>query len=97
MMMMMTTIMMIMVFTVPVDCVKGQHVFIKSFNGKTFLFECNVSKDTVDKLKQLIADKLGFLVESQRLVFNKKELKEDKVLSDYNIKNNDTIYLFKKT
>ncbi|XP_054162832.1 uncharacterized protein LOC128960726 [Oppia nitens] len=95
-MMMMTTIMMVMEFTVPVDCVKGQYLHINLLTGEKYLIECDLFNDTVDDLKQHIRDIHGFDLQSQRLIRNGKELEGDKQLADYNINNYDTLYLVKK-
>ncbi|CAG8545274.1 577_t:CDS:2, partial [Cetraspora pellucida] len=51
------------------------------------------SSDTIGQVKQKIQDKDGIPAESQRLIFDAKQLEDDHTLSDYNIHNETMIHL----
>lgn len=54
----------------------------------------NVNKlDTIYSIKQKIKTNLGICEETQKIVYNQNVLDNSLTVDDYNIKNNDTIYL----
>ena len=67
-------------------------IMIKTLSGKTIAMEVEDS-DTVDSIKKRIHDKEGIPADQQRLVFNGKQLEDDKTLSDYNVPNDASIHL----
>ena len=51
------------------------------------------ASDTIANLKEKIKDKKGFPAEEQPLFFQRKKLKDDRTVSDYNIQNKSTLNL----
>ena len=48
---------------------------------------------TIEEIKSKVQDKEGIPTEQQRLIFEKKQLKDGRTLSDYNVRNGSRIYL----
>lgn len=67
-------------------------IFVKTLQGTTITVDVN-SEDTIDAVKDKIARKENLPVGEQRLIFSGKQLEETRTLSDYNIKENATLYL----
>ena len=49
--------------------------------------------DTIESFKLKILDKEGIRLNEQRLIFDGKQLEDDKFVVDYGIKNEDKCYL----
>lgn len=54
------------------------------------------SSDTIKSIKEKIKNKEGIIPEKQKLIFNGKNLVDNKTLEDYKIENESTFYLFHK-
>ena len=67
-------------------------IFLKTLTGNTIPLDVNPT-DTVDQMKAQVQEKEGIPPDQQRLVFKSKPLEENLTLSEYDIKNEDTIYL----
>ena len=70
----------------------SKQIFIKTLQGKTMTIEVSDS-DTIGTIKQKIQDKEGIPPDQQRLVFNGKQLEDDKTIEDYAIEENANIHL----
>ena len=66
-------------------------IFVKTLSGKTIVLNAE-PKQTIEEIKSIIEDIEGVPKDEQRLISH-KELKNNKTLYDYNIKNLSTIYL----
>lgn len=88
-----------------IDCVDGTHfcwgyptaIFVKTFTNKTCVIDVNdqYACDTmsVQALKQLLYDQVGFPPDQQRLIFEGKQLTDGAMLSKYDIRIGSMLYL----
>ena len=67
-------------------------IFVRMLTGSAISLEFKAS-DTVKDVKSKIQDKEGIPPDQQVLFFNKKQLMDGCALSDYNIHDNDLLYL----
>ena len=67
-------------------------IFVKSVTGKTITLEVS-TEDTISVVKEKIRNKELIPSDLQRLIFACKELEDQHTLSDYHIKNDDTLHL----
>ena len=69
--------------------------FVKTLSGKTFLIFANPS-DSIENFKEKMQNKSGIPLDQQRLVFEGKQLEDNRTLDDYKIKKSSTLYLILK-
>lgn len=67
-------------------------IFVKTLTGKIIPVYAHQSSE-VEHVKQLIENKEGVPVDQQRLIFDGKQLEDNKTLKDYKIQNKSTIHL----
>ncbi len=67
-------------------------IFVKTLTGKSMAIDVT-KEDSVQTLKQKIADREGIPADQQRLIFAGKELEEVRTMSDYNIQKENTIHM----
>ncbi|KAJ6255869.1 Ubiquitin [Drechslerella dactyloides] len=67
-------------------------IFVKTLSGRTITLSVTLG-DTIDQVKQELAEKADVPPEEQRLVYAGKELKNGTTLRDYGIQQDSTIHL----
>ena len=69
------------------------NIVVKTLNGKSYDIHGLHSYDTILNIKNKVKDEGGVLPINQRLMFNNKQLEDDKTLKDYNLKQGQSLYL----
>lgn len=67
-------------------------VYVKTLTGKTVTLAVT-SSNTVAELKEMIQDKEGIPPDQQRFVFAGKQLEDDRMISEYHVRNASTLHL----
>lgn len=70
-------------------------IFVQHHTGQVFDIHIDES-DTIHKLKTLIQPIMNLDVQDQRLIFKIIEIVDHKLIKDYNIKENNKLYLVEK-
>jgi ubiquitin len=70
----------------------AEKLLVKTLTGKTISLDVKLT-DTVEAVKQQVADKEGIPPDQQRLIYAGKQLEDGKTLADYTITDNATVHL----
>ena len=70
----------------------GMQLFVKTLDGTTVTVDVE-SADNIGQIKQKIQEKQGVPKENQRLIFNGKELQDDRTVGDYGLQAANTLHL----
>lgn len=70
----------------------NKFIFVKMLTGKTLTLEYK-PKESVIEFKQRVMHQEGIPIEQQRMIFAGVQLENDRLLSDYNVKEESTLHL----
>ena len=69
------------------------HIFVKILTGQIITLNVEAS-DTIRSIKEKIQDNDPIPPDQQSLVFEGKQLEDDRTLENYMIENDSTLYLY---
>ena len=69
------------------------HIFVKTLTGKIITLYAVKATDSIENIKNKLRCVEGIPTDQQRLVFEGKQLLDDRTLADYNIPMNSTLHL----
>ena len=75
---------------------KHEQVFVKTLTGKSLVIYACLDTEVVDGFKLKIQDKEGVPPEQQRLMYQGKELEDNRKLKDYGVEKGKHIYYCNK-
>ena len=67
-------------------------IFVKTLQGTTITLDVDPN-ERIDAVKALLQEKQRIPASEQRLIFNGRQLEDNKTLMDYNIQKDSTIHL----
>ena len=67
-------------------------IFVKTLTGKTITLEAEPT-DGVEAVKIKLENRTGIPADRQRLIYAGKELKDECMLSDYDVRQESTLHL----
>ena len=68
------------------------HIYIKDYTGRTLIIFCEPT-DIINTIKIKILNELKIPPEEYRLIFEGRQLEDNRIIMDYNIQRNEIIYL----
>jgi hypothetical protein len=72
----------------------GPHkLTVKSLTGRNVTIDCDLEKNTVAQFKVMVYYHEGIPEDQQRIIFEGRQLEDNKLLSDYNITDNSVLHL----
>jgi len=88
-----------LIFNVNISCaiysLGNMRVFVKTLSGGIFEIEVEAS-DTVGNVKAKIQDKYQIPIKNQKLIFDGKEMKDDRTLNYYRIRKEETLHMVER-
>lgn len=73
----------------------AMQIFVRTLNGSSVTLEVD-STTTISEVKTKVQEKAGILPALQRLIFEGKQLEDDKTLDDYSIQKDSTLHLVQR-
>jgi len=70
----------------------GMQIFVRTIAGKSMTLDVE-SSDSIADVKKKLYEKVGILVDHQRLAYAGKQLEDTKTLSEYNVRKESTFHM----